>query len=92
MKAYTINGVIGKNTRAYFLVQGSANTSGLALHSDETYGYFHNRPSLTKRYQNHMNYWYDNFPVTTPVTLKVARGIASGEIDPYAKMKADDAY
>lgn len=92
MKAYTINGRIGKNKQAYFLVQGSANTSGLALHSDETYGYFFNRKRITKRYQNHIDYWYVNFPRSVPTTLQAARMVATGQVDPYARMKADDAY
>lgn len=89
MKTYTINGRIGKNTEAYFMVQGSANTSGLALHSDETYGYFFDRASITKRYQNHIDYWFTHFPVVKTVSPSVARRVASGEIDPYAKINAD---
>ena len=89
MKAYTINGRIGKNRQAYFLVQGSANTSNLSLNSDETYGYFYNRAQLTKRYQKHIDYWYNNFPQSTPLSFMSSRRVASGAVDPYAKMKAD---
>ncbi|WP_182523991.1 hypothetical protein [Nocardioides dongkuii] len=89
LKAYTVNGVIGKNKKATWMSAGSSNTSGLALVSDEAFTYFINRPGITKRYQNHINYWFDHFPQSSPTSRLTARRVASGEVDPYAKMEMD---
>lgn len=89
LKAYTVNGVIGKNKKATWMSAGSSNTSGLALVSDEAFTYFINRPGITKRYQNHINYWFDHFPSSSPTSRLTARRVASGEVDPYAKMEMD---
>lgn len=89
LKAYTVNGVIGRNTNAYWMSSGSANTSGLALVSDEATVYFINRPGITLRYQNHINYWFENYPASARTSRVVAGRVAAGEIDPYAKMEMD---
>lgn len=88
LKAYTINGHIGKNTEAYWMVAGSANTSSLALYSDEQQIYFIDRRSITLRYQKHMDYWIKNFPAST-TSSSSARRVAGGEVDPYATMELD---
>lgn len=89
LKAYTINGVIGKDRSAYWMVQGSANTANLSLYSDETYAYFYNKPGLTKRYQNHIDYWYNNFPQSRRVSPFVSRMVVAGAVDPYETMERD---
>ncbi|TIC87405.1 hypothetical protein E8D34_09745 [Nocardioides sp. GY 10113] len=89
LKVYTVNGVIGRDTSAYWMVSGSANTSQLGLVSDETYSYFFNKAKLTKRYQNHIDYWYRNYPESSVLTGGAERRIANGEIDPYAKIELD---
>ncbi len=89
MKTLTINGRIGSNRQATWMVNGSANLSQLALVSDETFSYFINRPGITKRYQNHIDFWYRNYPSTTHPNKVVARLVEMGVIDPYAKMEMD---
>ena len=89
LKSYSINGVIGKDTSAYFLLAGSSNTSNLALKSDENMMYFYNRPKITKRYQQHMNYWFHHFPRSARLAPRVSMMVESGEIDPYATMELD---
>lgn len=89
LKVYTVNGVIGKDTSAQWMVSGSSNTSGLSLVSDEAFVYFINRPGITARYQRHIDYWFDHFPKSDKTSRVVARQIASGEVDPYAKMELD---
>ncbi len=88
LKAYTVNGVIGKKTNATWMLAGSSNTSGLALNSDEEFLYFINRPSITKRYQNHINYWFDHFPESQRRPMAGRLG-SEAPIDPYAKMELD---
>lgn len=65
LKVYTINGVIGSNRSAYWMVQGSANTSSSSLGSDETFTYITNRRAVTVRYQKHIDYWYTRYPATS---------------------------
>ncbi|MGN0062671.1 MAG: phospholipase D-like domain-containing protein [Nocardioides sp.] len=89
MKSLTINGRIGANRKATWLLNGSANLSQLGLVSDENLSYLINRPNITKRYQNHIEYWYNNFPKTATLSPSVARMVRSGDIDPYAKMEMD---
>jgi phosphatidylserine/phosphatidylglycerophosphate/cardiolipin synthase-like enzyme len=89
LKAYTINGVIGRDKQAFWMVSGSSNTCRLSLVSDEAFVYFIDRPGITKRYQNHINYWFDHFPESEPTSRAAARRVADGSVDPYAKMELD---
>ncbi|KQW48463.1 hypothetical protein ASC77_06805 [Nocardioides sp. Root1257] len=61
IKVLTINGVVGKNRSTYLTFNGSSNTSDLATHSDENIGTLHSRSYLL-RYQDHIDYWFDNPP------------------------------
>lgn len=89
VKVYTINGVIGDNTSAYFTQQGSANSSDLALSSDENFFYFSNRSYYTKKYQRHIEYWFTKFPGSRKISPVTAFRMAAGSVDPYAKMELD---
>ena len=61
IKVLTINGVVGKDRTTYLTFNGSSNTSDLASHSDENIGTLHGKGYLL-RYQNHIDYWFDNPP------------------------------
>lgn len=89
LKAYTINGVIGRNTESYWVQIGSANTSKLAKISDEQIVYFLGQRKITKAYENHVGYWFNNFPSSARTSSFAARGIAGGTVDPYAKIELD---
>lgn len=89
LKVYTINGVIGDNTSAYWFQQGSANTADLALASDENFFYFSGYRDMTLRYQNHINYWYAKFPASRRVSARTAQMVSTGAVDPYANMELD---
>jgi phosphatidylserine/phosphatidylglycerophosphate/cardiolipin synthase-like enzyme len=89
LKTYTINGRIGQDSEAYWLLTGSSNTSKLALLSDEQLIYLIDQERATKRYQQHIEYWYNNYPVSAPTSSRVRAGIRAGTIDPYANMERD---
>ncbi|MEX0426183.1 phosphatidylserine/phosphatidylglycerophosphate/cardiolipin synthase family protein [Nocardioides sp. DS6] len=61
LKSLTINGVIGSNRKAYRLIQGSSNASGLSTISDENIATI-TKPRSVLRYQEHMNYWFNHAP------------------------------
>ena len=88
LKALTINGVFGKDRRAYVTLNGSSNWSGLAAVSDENYGIIKRR-STTMRYQKFIDYWYVNFPKSVKPDPETARALRRGEIDPYAHVDMD---
>lgn len=92
LKAYTINGHIGKNRHAYWMQIGSGNTADLALWSDENYLYIRGKRAPVLRYQNHINYWFGRFPhYYRPYRTPLMRArIASGQmVDPYAHVDMD---
>ncbi|MCD4534162.1 phospholipase D-like domain-containing protein [Nocardioides sp. cx-169] len=84
LKSISINGRIGKNRTAHVVINGSSNISGMATISDENITIMRNR-GLTLRYQDHINYWYENFPRSVPLRASY-RGKA---IDPYANVDMD---
>jgi phosphatidylserine/phosphatidylglycerophosphate/cardiolipin synthase-like enzyme len=61
LKSMSIVGNVGGNRSGYVVLNGSANWSGLARVSDENLGIYWNK-ELTLRYQDHIDYWYTNFP------------------------------
>jgi hypothetical protein len=65
LKAMSIVGNVGGNRGNYVTLNGSANWSGLAKSSDENLGIYWNK-DLTLRYQDHLDYWYENFPESVP--------------------------
>lgn len=85
LKAMTINGVVGKDHSAHYLVNGSANISGFAAASDENVAIIQ-RTVATLRYQNYINYWLDHFPPSVPVHVN-ARQLS--HVDPYAHVDMD---
>jgi len=61
LKTMTVVGNVGRDRSAYVTLNGSANWSSFAKTSDENLGiYRHKRRTL--KYQEHINYWYENFP------------------------------
>jgi hypothetical protein len=65
LKAMSIVGNVGGKRDGYVVLNGSANWSGLARASDENLGIYWNK-ALTLRYQEHLDYWYENFPKSKP--------------------------
>ena len=88
LKALTINGVYGDNRTGYVVLNGSSNWSGLAAVCDENFGIL-TRRSPTMKYQHFIDYWYENFPHSKPLTAHAARHLTRGEIDPYAHVDMD---
>lgn len=76
LKALTVNGVVGGDRSAYYTINGSSNLSGAATVSDENIMLI-NKKSVTKKYQNHINFWYENFPSVTPATAVSGGGDAA---------------
>jgi hypothetical protein len=72
LKAMSIVGHLRKDRSAYALLNGSANMSGLSKVSDENVGVYR-RKQITMKYQDHINYWYDNFPQTDPTPTTSSR-------------------
>lgn len=64
LKAMTIVGNVAGDRSNHVVLNGSANWSGLSGVSDENLGIYWQQ-GRTMRYQEHLNYWYDNFPTTT---------------------------
>lgn len=64
LKAMSIVGNVGGKRGNYVVLNGSANWSGLAAASDENLGIYW-RKNLTRRYEKHIDYWYNNFPRST---------------------------
>ena len=88
LKALTINGVYGGNPAGYVVLNGSSNWSGFAAVCDENFGIL-TRRSPTMKYQRFIDYWYENFPKSKPLSALTARAIARGQIDPYAHVDMD---
>jgi hypothetical protein len=61
LKAMSIVGNVGGDRSGYVVLNGSANWSNLARNSDENLGIYWSK-QRTLRYQDHINYWYTNFP------------------------------
>ena len=82
LKAMTIVGNVAGKRANHVVLNGSANWSGLAKVSDENLGIYWNK-RLTLRYQEHLDYWYDNFALratnntnpTNPPTPALRRGV-----------------
>jgi hypothetical protein len=67
LKAMSIVGNVGNDRSNYVVLNGSANWSGLSAASDENLGIYWNK-AMTLKYQDHLNYWYTNFPKSAAVT------------------------
>jgi len=84
LKSLTVNGVIGGNRAAYRLIQGSSNASGLSSVSDENIATI-TKPRAVRRYQQHMNYWYNHAPkvsgrVVTARTTTMGPGLRNARL------------
>jgi hypothetical protein len=81
LKAMSIVGNVGPDRSGYVVLNGSANWSGLARASDENIGVYWNR-ARTLRYQEHLDYWYKNFPKSKPTaTTSSGRALVAPEGD-----------
>jgi phosphatidylserine/phosphatidylglycerophosphate/cardiolipin synthase-like enzyme len=85
LKAFSINGVVGKNRRAYHLMNGSSNLSGFASSSDENIMIMRKR-GATLTYQRHIDYWFDNPPRSA---RPIPRRPGAAPVDPYAHVDMD---
>ncbi|MGA8848149.1 MAG: phospholipase D-like domain-containing protein [Nocardioides sp.] len=61
LKAMSVVGNVRGEKSGYAVLNGSANWSTSSARSDENLGVYYTK-RLTLRYQDHLNYWYDNFP------------------------------
>lgn len=61
LKAMSIVGRIGRDRSGYAALNGSANWSTSSARSDENLAIFYTK-NITKRYEDHLDYWYSNFP------------------------------
>jgi len=84
LKVWTINGVIGSDKSAYWMMNGSSNVSPMGAKSDENIGVY--RPaSIVKRYQKHVEYWFNN----PPPSARVVPSRIKGPVDPYRNVDLD---
>ena len=61
LKVMSVVGNVGGDKSGYAVLNGSANWSTSSARSDENLGVYYTK-NRTVRYQDHVNYWYDNFP------------------------------
>lgn len=61
LKSMTIRGHYGSDRSGLALLNGSANWSGTGARSDENVGIYRS-PNRVRRYEKHLDYWYENFP------------------------------
>ena len=73
LKTMSIVGKVGRKSSSYSVLNGSANWSSSSAHSDENLGIYYTK-NRTLRYQDHFDYWYDNFPSDGTTSARTARG------------------
>lgn len=80
LKAMSIVGNVRGDRSGHAVLNGSANWSSSGAHSDENVGVYYTR-NLTLRYQDHISYWYENFPGTSSArtTARSASGAPAPE-------------
>ena len=102
MKAMTIVGHMRGNRRTWATLNGSANFSSAAVRSDENIGIYY-RKGLTRRYEEHLNYWYNRFRRSSNRYVYARQAESSGRyvdgflfgtgpvngVDPYAQVELD---
>ena len=81
LKAMSIVGNVGGDRSSYVVLNGSANWSGLARVSDENLGIYWDK-GRTLQYQEHIDYWYTNFPKPPSTTGRRRPAGARGAHDP----------
>ncbi len=83
LKTMSVVGNVRGDRSGYAVINGSANWSNSSAHSDENVGVVYTQ-GRTVRYQDHMDYWYDNFPGTTSSSSRTTtegRSAAAGDED-----------
>lgn len=85
LKVLTVNGKVGADPNTWTTINGSANSSGLATHSDENVGQF-NGKKITMQYQRFIDYWYNNFPT---VQGRAAKAAVRAHPNPYEDVDMD---
>ena len=98
LKAMSVTGNVGGDRSGHVVVNGSANWSGLARVSDENVGVYW-RKLLTRRYQKHIDYWYNNFPSDGQNRLifgsnrnavyENGEPVSDGTVNPFARISMD---
>ena len=78
LKSMTIRGNYGGDRSGYALLNGSANWSGLARVSDENLGIYRSRRRVL-RYEEHLDFWYNNFPRNGRSTSTSARRVVEDD-------------
>ena len=89
LKALAVNGVIGSNRRAYRLIQGSSNASGLSSISDENIATI-TKTRTVKRYLEHMNYWYAHAPAGPAYATSSGAGAVARKTTTGNTLELDD--
>ena len=81
LKVMTIVGHINGDRSNDVVLNGSANWSHLSSMSDENLGVYWSK-RLTLRYQDHLNYWYNNFPQSASSSSRPAarRSVSQGQV------------
>lgn len=87
LKVWTINGRVDSaaGSGRYWAMNGSTNISDYAAGSDENFAVFKNIAGITKKYQDHIEYWYNNPPRSRPVVPSLIKG----PVDPYRNVDLD---
>lgn len=84
LKVWTINGKVDGVGR-YWAMNGSTNISDYSAGSDENFATFKNVKGITEKYQNHIEYWYNN----PPRSRAVVPSLIKGPVDPYRNVDLD---
>lgn len=85
LKVWTINGKVFGDSSYYWAMNGSTNISNYSAGSDENFAVFKDRRGITRRYQQHIEYWFNNPPPSRPVV----RSLIKGPVDPYRNVDLD---
>lgn len=83
-KVLTVNGVYQDRTDARETWNGSSNWTGLSLGSDETFVHLKSA-SVTKRYDDFIDRWFNHPPVTARMPASYARA----GVNPYALVEVN---
>ncbi len=78
LKSMTIRGKYNGDPTGYALLNGSANWSGIAKVSDENVGIYRSRKRVL-RYEEHLDFWYENFPRNGRSTSMSERRVVSDD-------------
>jgi hypothetical protein len=78
LKSMTIRGKYNGDPTGYALLNGSANWSGIAKVSDENLGIYRSRKRVL-RYEEHLDFWYENFPRNGRSTSMSERRVVSDD-------------